>query len=94
MLETPLPLGTWLTGVLLLLMSPFLLAAGTISLRSLGEINLAVVPTYVNLSLTVVSAGVLAFNGSSLAFLGSLSSHVWVLLIIMSTLLLGIQITM
>ena len=59
LLLTDLPLATWLTGVLLLIVSPLLLAAGTIALRSLGEIHHAVVPTYVNLTLTVVSAGVL-----------------------------------
>ena len=82
-------MATWLTGCLLLILSPLLLAAGTVSLRSLGEIHFAVVPAYVNVTLSVLSAGVLAFNGSSLAFLGGLSSHVWVLLIIMSTLLIG-----
>ncbi len=93
LLLSDLPLATWLTGALLLILSPLLLAAGTVSLRNLGEIHHAVVPTYVNLTLTVVSAGVLVSSGSALSFLGGLSSHVWVLLLIMSTLLIGIQIT-
>jgi hypothetical protein len=50
---------TWLTGVLLLMLSPLLLAAGTVSLKNLGEISLSVVPTYVNFALTIVSALVL-----------------------------------
>jgi drug/metabolite transporter (DMT)-like permease len=94
LLQTELPLAAWLTGILLLMVSPLLLAAGTVSLRSLGEIHFAVVPTYVNLTLTVLSAGVLVTQGGTLSFLGSISSHVWVLLIIMSTLLIGIQVTM
>ena len=59
LLQMDLPFATWLTGVLLLILSPMLLAAGTISLRCLGEIHHAVVPTYVNLTLTGLSAGVL-----------------------------------
>lgn len=92
-LLTDLPLATWLTGALLLILCPLLLAAGTVSLRSLGEIHHAVVPTYVNLTLTIVSALVLVSSGGALSFLGGLSSHIWVLLMIMSILLIGIQIT-
>lgn len=83
-------MATWITGALLLLLSPLLLAAGTVSLRNLGEIHFAVVPTYVNISLAALSAVALWSQGGSLFFMGGLTSHVWVLLLVMSTLLIGI----
>ena len=57
--QTQLPLMTWLTGVLLMMLSPLLFAAGTVSLKTLGDISLSVVPTYVNVALTIISALVL-----------------------------------
>ena len=50
---------TWITGVLFMILSPLLLAAGTVSLKTLGNISLSVVPTYVNITLTIVGALVL-----------------------------------
>ena len=69
-----------------LIMNPFLMASGNVTMRKMRKMHELVVSSYLNASLCVGSALLVYFLGESFQFIGDFDTATWIMMVTTSIL--------